>query len=71
VSLLPWVLLATTITVRVLFARLSRWGWWLDLGTVPLWLVYYAAHGDWPLLGVPLLFAWIDLKAVSFWRRRE
>jgi hypothetical protein len=36
-----------------------------------LWLVYYAAHGDWPLLGVPLLFAWIDLKAVSFWRRRE
>lgn len=66
-SLLPWALLASTLTVRALLVRKSRWAWKLDLCTVPAWLLYYASHGDWQLCAIPLLFGAMTVRAL----RRE
>ena len=67
-TLLPWLLLATTLAVRLLLARKNAWGWTLDLCTVPPWLYFYASHDAWPLMAVPLVFGWLDLKALAWWR---
>ena len=63
-SLLPYLLLATTLTVRFALARKRRWGWYLDLASVAPWLAYYTHNGDWPLLAVPLIFAYLDVRAL-------
>jgi hypothetical protein len=68
-SMLPWLLLASTLGVRFLLARQSAWGWWLDLVSVGPWLLYYYSRGDYPLLAVPILFGVLDLKALRWWRR--
>lgn len=67
-TFLPWLLLASTLIVRYLLARKNAWGWRLDLLSVGPWLLYYANHGDWPLLAVPLIFGALDLKALRWWR---
>ena len=55
-SALPWVLTACALLVRLLLAHRSRRGWWLDIVSVPLWAFYYGAHGDWPLVAVPIMY---------------
>lgn len=66
---LPWVLLASTITVRVLLARRMRAGFYLDLVSVAPWLAYYASNHSWPLLAVPLIFGALDVRALRVWWR--
>lgn len=68
-TLLPWLLLRMTLVVRYLLASGNHWGWWLDLVSVPSWLIYYASRGDYPLLAVPLLFAALDVRAIWRWSR--
>ena len=67
-SALPWLLLATTLIVRLLLARKLRAGWYIDLASVAPWLLYYWTRGDYQLLAIPLLFAALDLKALHWWR---
>ena len=64
-SLLPYVLLGSTLTVRWLIARKHPGGFYLDIASVPLWLTYYAENGSWPLLAIPLLFGWMDVMAMT------
>lgn len=68
-SLLPWLLLASTLTVRWALARKERWGWWLDLATVPPWCAFYVNAEAWPLLMIPFVFGALDVKALrGAWR---
>ena len=68
-SLLPWILLASTLLVRWRLARHDRRGFLIDLATVPPWLVFYAEAEAWPLIAIPLLFGALDLKALAHWWR--
>lgn len=69
--LLPWLLLLSTLCVRVLLARRLRAGWYVDLLSVGPWLVYYAHNGDWQLMAVPVVFGWLDVQALRRWWRKE
>lgn len=64
---LPWLLLAVTLSVRVLLARRNRAGFWLDLCSVPAWLTYYGLNRDYQLLAIPLIFGWLDVQALRRW----
>ena len=66
-TLLPWALLATTIAVREAISRKHRWGFYLDLATVPFWLTFYVSAGAYPLLAVPLYFGYLDVRALTKW----
>ena len=66
-TLLPWLLLGMTLTVRLCLARKWRWGFWLDLLSVPGWSVYYIANGDPQLLAIVAWFAFLDVKAITKW----
>ena len=68
---LPWLLLVSTISVRLLFARQSCWGWCLDMASVPAWLWLYGSRELWPLLPIPVIFAVIDVRGVQRWRQLE
>ena len=68
-TFLPWLLLATTIAVREALSRKWRWAFYLDLLTVPLWLLFYLYNGAYPLMAVPLYFAYLDVRALSKWWR--
>ena len=69
-TLLPWLLLATTLTVRGLLMVKRREGWLLDVATIPLWITYYLNNGDWMLIAIPLIFGAMALKALTgAWRR--
>lgn len=67
-TLLPWLLLGSTLCVRWLLAHRDRRGWALDLLSVGPWCAYYAGNGDYVLLAVPLLFGALDLRALRVWR---
>lgn len=64
---LPWLLLASTLTVRVLIAFHYPLAFWVDLASVPAWLFYYYSRKDKPLMAVPLTFAALDVKALVSW----
>ena len=66
-TLLPWLLLLSTLTVRLLLARKLRAGFYLDLGTIPAWVAYYAHHGDYQLIAIPFVFGGLDLLALRRW----
>lgn len=66
---LPWLLLVSVLLVRYLMARKLRAGFWLDLMSVPAWLLFYADASAWPLLAVPLIFAFLDVQAIRIWWR--
>ncbi len=66
-SYLPWLLLASTITVRVLIAKKWRQAFYVDLVSVVPWLAYYWHNGSYPLLVVPVLFGALDVKALLHW----
>lgn len=69
IEFLPYLLTATTLTVRVLLAKRIRVAWWIDIATVPLWLAFYIPLQAWPLCGLTLLFGALDLKALGWWKR--
>lgn len=64
---LPWLLLATTLSVRFMLARHNRAGFVVDLFTVPLWTYYYFSAGDYQLVVIPYVFAYLDVKALTAW----
>lgn len=66
-SYLPWLLLGTTITVRALVSKKMKAGFYIDLATVPPWLLYYFHNGSYPLLAVPLIFGSLDIRAITRW----
>lgn len=65
---LPYLLLLTTLSVRLLLALESSWGWYLDLLTVPGWLWLYRSKGLGPLMPIPLVFGALDVIALRNWR---
>lgn len=69
IDVLPYVLTATTLTVRVLLAKRNRLGWWLDIFTVPLWLAFYAPQAAYPLMALTLAFGALDVRALAWWKR--
>mgnify|MGYP001617591336 CR=1 FL=1 len=66
-ALLPWLVLASTLAVRFSLARKWRWGFWLDLASVPAWAAYYLTNGDPQLLIIVGWFAFLDVKALKVW----
>lgn len=64
---LPWLLLLSTLAVRVLLARKNRTGFYLDIVSVPFWLLYYLHNGSYQLLAVPVVFGWLDYQALRRW----
>lgn len=66
---LPWLLLATTLTVRALLMIKDRRGWMLDVLTVPAWVAYYALNGHYQLIVIPFVFGLLDVRALrGAWR---
>ena len=68
-TVLPWLLLASTLLVRLLLARHDRRGFYLDLLTVPLWTLFYVDARAWPLIVIPYVFAYLDVRALRVWWR--
>lgn len=66
-SALPWLLLASTLLVRLLLAKKQRSGFYIDLLTVPAWSFLYISQGLWPLLPIPFVFGYLDLMALRKW----
>jgi len=66
---LPWALLASTLLVRYLLARHDRRGFYLDLLTVQLWTLFYVDARAWPLIVIPYVFAYLDVRALQVWWR--
>lgn len=66
---LPWLLLGSTLTVRYALARGQKWGFMLDIASVPFWLLQYATKDLWPLLAIPLVFGYLDVMALRRWWR--
>lgn len=64
---LPWLLLASTLLVRLMLARKVRAGFYLDIVSVPFWLAYYLHNGSYPLLAVPVVFGCLDYQALRRW----
>lgn len=64
---LPWLLLANTLVVRYLLARHNRLGFVLDILSVPAWVTFYILHEAWPLIAIPFVFAYLDIKALTRW----
>lgn len=67
-TLLPWLLLLTTLCVRALIAFEYEEAFVLDLCTVPGWLWLYKSKGLGPLLPIPLVFGALDVIALRQWR---
>ncbi len=69
ISLLPWLLLSTTLGCRILVAKKYGAGFYVDLFSVPFWLLYYNHNGSYPMLAIPLIFGWLDFRALTRWWR--
>ena len=68
--ILPVILTASTLLVRWRLSVKDRRGWFLDLATVPLWTWFYISAEAWPLLVIPYVFAFLDVKALrGAWRQ--
>jgi hypothetical protein len=66
---LPYLLLATTLSVRALLMVKDRRGWWLDIATIPAWVLFYVSAEAWPLIAIPFVFGALDVRALrGAWR---
>lgn len=64
---LPWLLLASTLTVRLLLAKHIRAGFYLDILSIPAWLTFYVGAEAWALLPIPFVFGYLDVMALKKW----
>lgn len=68
-TVLPYLLLATTLTVRYCAARKWRAGFYVDLLSAAPWILFYANAEAWPLLAIPVIFGALDVLALARWWR--
>ena len=72
-TVLPYLLLASTLAVRYAITRRwgggRCWGWLLNLVIVQVWIALDIWRDLWPFIIIPFVFLFLHGQALRRWRR--